>query len=135
MKLCVCLCECVSVGRWVWMWVCMCVCSCVLVSACVFDSLGHDQLIADRGLQLARLPKSRSQLLARCCSILLTIGSLAVWRGRCYLYIYTYTRVCEPLHILNSNMCVNLLLLSMMDVSLEAFGQPPRSRCRYIGVV
>ena len=52
----------------------------------IFGSLGHVHKLMVSGLRLAGLPKTKCKQLAKFCSISATIGSLAVWRRRCFMY-------------------------------------------------
>ena len=53
----------------------------------IFSSLGHIHRLAVPGLQIAGLTKKLGQKqLARYCSVLAVVGSLALWRRRCFLY-------------------------------------------------
>ena len=52
----------------------------------IFGSLGHIHRLAVRGLQIAGLTKTRANQLATYCSVSAVMGSLAVWRRRCFLY-------------------------------------------------
>ena len=55
---------------------------CVLI----FGSLGHVYKCTMRGLNIAGLSKRKAKQTAKYCSVSATIGSLAVWRRRCYVY-------------------------------------------------
>ena len=59
--------------------------SCRLI-VLIFGSLGHVHRLTMSGLRLAGLTKGKSKQLARFCSVSAVIGSLAVWRRRCFLY-------------------------------------------------
>ena len=52
----------------------------------IFGSLGHVHNRVFSGLRLAGLSSRKSKQLAKFCSISAVIGSLAVWRRRCFLY-------------------------------------------------
>ena len=52
----------------------------------IFGSLGHVHKLSVSGLRLAGLSKRQSKQLAKFCSVSAAIGSLAVWRRRCFLY-------------------------------------------------
>ncbi len=69
----------------------------------VFGSLGHVHRLAIRGLCIGGLSKTRAKQLAKYCSISATIGSMFIWKRRCFLY---------PLNcIIHNNVliCFNLL--------------------------
>ena len=57
----------------------------------IFGSLGHVHNRVFSGLRLAGLSSRKSKQLAKFCSISAVIGSLAVWRRRCFLYPWTKT--------------------------------------------
>src|SRR4029434_7208144 len=52
----------------------------------IFGSLGHVHKLWVSVLRLAGLSKRQSKQLAKFCSVSAVIGSLAVWRRRCFLY-------------------------------------------------
>ena len=52
----------------------------------IFGSLRHVHNRVFSGLRLAGLSSRKSKQLAKFCSISAVIGSLAVWRRRCFLY-------------------------------------------------
>ena len=52
----------------------------------VFGSLGHVHKLVLRGLQLGGLHKSVAKRLAKYCSVSATIGSLSIWKRRCFVY-------------------------------------------------
>ena len=56
---------------------------CVLI----FGSLGHVYKCTTRGLTIAGMSKRKAKQLAKYCSVSAIIGSLAVWRRRCYVFI------------------------------------------------
>ena len=52
----------------------------------IFGSLGHVHNRVYSGLRLAGLSSRKAEHLAKFCSISAVIGSVAVWRRRCFLY-------------------------------------------------
>ena len=52
----------------------------------IFGSLGHVYKCTMRGLKIAGLSKRKAKQTAKYCSVSAIIGSLAVWRRRCYVY-------------------------------------------------
>jgi hypothetical protein len=52
----------------------------------IYCSLGHVHRHCVRGMQIAGLNKKISKQIAKYCSVSAIIGSLHVWRRRCYLY-------------------------------------------------
>ena len=52
----------------------------------IFCGLGHVHNLVFSGLRLAGLSSRKTKQLAKFCSISAVIGSLAVWRMRCFLY-------------------------------------------------
>ena len=55
-------------------------------SVLILGSLGHVHKCTTRGLQIAGLSRSRAKQIAKYGSVSAIIGSLAVWRRRCYVY-------------------------------------------------
>ena len=55
-------------------------------SVLILGSLGHVHKCTTRGLQIAGLSRSKAKQIAKYCSVSAIIGSLAVWRRRCYVY-------------------------------------------------
>ena len=55
-------------------------------SVLIFGSLGHVHKCTMRGLQITGLTRTRAKQTAKYCSVSAVIGSLAVWRRRCYVY-------------------------------------------------
>ncbi len=52
----------------------------------VFGSLGHVHRLVIRGLCIGGLSKTRAKQLTKYCSISATIGSMFIWKRRCFLY-------------------------------------------------
>ena len=52
----------------------------------VFGSLGHVHRLVLRGLQLGGLQKPAAKRLAKYCSVSAVIGSLSIWKRRCFIY-------------------------------------------------
>ena len=52
----------------------------------VFGSLGHVHRLVLRGLQLGGLQKIAAKRLAKYCSVSAVIGSLSIWKRRCFVY-------------------------------------------------
>jgi hypothetical protein len=52
----------------------------------IFGSLSHVHRLAVCGLQTAGLTKTRAKQFARYCSVSAVMGSLVIWRMRCFLY-------------------------------------------------
>lgn len=52
----------------------------------VFGSLGHVHKNVVRGLQMGGLQKKMAKSLAKFCSVSATIGSMQIWRRRCFVY-------------------------------------------------
>merc|ERR1712055_1042771 len=54
----------------------------------VFGSLGHVHKLVLRGLQLGGLQKTNAKKLAKYCSVSAIIGSLSIWRRRCFIHLF-----------------------------------------------
>ena len=52
----------------------------------VFGSLGHVHRLVIRGLCIGGLFKTRAKQLVKYCSISAIIGSMFIWKMRCFLY-------------------------------------------------
>lgn len=52
----------------------------------IFGSLGHIHKNVVRGLQIAGLQKGSAKTLAKFCSVSAIIGSMQIWRRRCFVY-------------------------------------------------
>ena len=52
----------------------------------IFGSLGHIHKNVVRGLQIAGLQKGGAKTLAKFCSVSAIIGSMQIWRRRCFVY-------------------------------------------------
>ena len=55
-------------------------------SVLIFGSLGHVHKCTTRGLRIAGMARKKTKQIAKYCSVSAIIGSLAVWRRRCYVY-------------------------------------------------
>ena len=55
-------------------------------SVLIFGSLGHVHKCTTRGLRIAGMARKKAKQVAKYCSVSAIIGSLAVWRRRCYVY-------------------------------------------------
>ncbi len=52
----------------------------------VFGSLGHVHKNVIKGLQLCGLQKKKAKKLAKFCSVSAIIGSMQIWKRRCFVY-------------------------------------------------
>ncbi len=52
----------------------------------VFGSLGHVHKNVIKGLQLGGLQKKQAKKLAKFCSVSAIIGSMQIWKRRCFVY-------------------------------------------------
>ena len=52
----------------------------------IFGSLGHVHKLTVSGLRISGMTKSKAKQLAKFCSVSAVLGSLSVWRRRCYVY-------------------------------------------------
>ncbi len=93
--MCVCVCVCVRERERERERECVCVCAISTIEnlgykcqfiVLVFGSLGHVHRLAVRGLWIGGLSKTRAKQLAKYCSISATIGSMFIWKRRCFLY-------------------------------------------------
>ncbi len=92
----------------------------------VFGSLGHVHNNVIKGLQLGGLQKKKAKKLAKFCSVSVIIGSMQIWKRRCFVYPWVLNvinlRTCECMlamwtcHLANwlpkvSGFCFLLLVL------------------------
>ncbi len=60
-------------------------CQCKLIIL-VFGSLGHVHKNVIKGLQFGGLQKKKAKKLAKFCSVSAIIGSMQIWKRRCFVY-------------------------------------------------